>query len=359
MKNRSSHAWGPSLVALVVIGALASPCPAAAQVASRDGGLFATFTVDLTASDFGLDREVEGELSICVSERRRSLVRSIAVSQVIAVEAAFHRKPTDEWLKSEMKKRATPATESELRAQYADLEKLLDDTRQRYPATRRIGSFESERALLASTTLQDRMEAAGRAIVAELEARRGLKITMRPERHSVPHGALSLGPTKAQLELVLFETCPGCSHGNTRDAGMALVDAFPTLTRFSVHQLPWPGNEKLAEAILCAQEQGGAWKLSDALRRNSGTMLSRSSWPTNDDVLQLAAGVGLDRRRLERCVQSGAQAAEVARDQALARSLGVPEGTPSILFINGRAICGNQTVRELMPIAREELEPLK
>lgn len=89
-----------------------------------------------------------------------------------------------------------------------------------------------------------------------------------------------------------------------------------------------------AEAAECAGQQGLFWPMHDAIFADQARLD-----PT--DLLQKSRLLGLDERRLSRCLEAGHP--KVKADIAAARALDVT-GTPTV-FIGGRRADGNVDVR--------------
>ena len=106
-----------------------------------------------------------------------------------------------------------------------------------------------------------------------------------------------------------------------------------------------PYAEKAAEAARCAGTQGKFWEFHDLLF--AGKKLQPA------DLREQARTLKLDQDRFDKCVVEGLEAADVEKDAAEARSLGIT-GTPSF-FINGHFFSGSLTYAALHDMVEQEL----
>ncbi|MEO8501253.1 MAG: thioredoxin domain-containing protein [Vicinamibacteria bacterium] len=94
----------------------------------------------------------------------------------------------------------------------------------------------------------------------------------------------------------------------------------------SVH----PGSCELALGGICAQENGLFWEYHDKV------FAQRWDRATREDVLKIAASVGLDAGRMTSCMNSAATKGLLAKDVEEGRNVGV--GSTPTLFVNGRKL---------------------
>ena len=88
----------------------------------------------------------------------------------------------------------------------------------------------------------------------------------------------------------------------------------------------------LAQASLCANDQGKFWILHDKLYTNFGSVTSMA------ELQSLIQSLGMDWNKMSDCIQSGKYNGQVAQDISDGQSLGI-QGTPTF-FINGKKIEG-------------------
>jgi protein-disulfide isomerase len=144
-------------------------------------------------------------------------------------------------------------------------------------------------------------------------------------------GRPAKGPSDAKVTLVEFTDyqCPFCKR-HFDEVLPKIRSTYGDRIRYVTFNFPvtkiHPFAQKAAEAAECANEQGSFWIYHDYVFRHQSKL----------DVASLkryARAVGLDRRRFDRCLESGASADQVAKDVAAGTSYGVT-GTPAF-FING------------------------
>jgi protein-disulfide isomerase len=106
-----------------------------------------------------------------------------------------------------------------------------------------------------------------------------------------------------------------------------------------------PYAQKAAEAARCAGVQGKFWEFHDMLF--AGKKLQPA------DLREQARTLNLDEGRFDKCLVEGAEAADVEKDAAEARSLGIT-GTPSF-FINGHFFSGGLSYTALRDMVEQQL----
>lgn len=155
---------------------------------------------------------------------------------------------------------------------------------------------------------------------------------------------LTLGSADAPLELEVFEDfqCPYCIRF-TATMEPVIVDEFVATgkVRLVFRNYPILGTESeiAARASVCAAEQGRGWDLVLALFRLQASANQVENEQLNvgrferTRVLQLAASVGVDRAKLEVCMDAPRAADAVVEQYTRGQALGV-RGTPSFA-LNG------------------------
>jgi len=152
------------------------------------------------------------------------------------------------------------------------------------------------------------------------------------------------GPSDAEVTVVEFSDylCPACraAHASTKK----IREQYAGKIRWVFKNYPLerhPGAKKLAEAALCAEEQGKFWKFQDLL-------FASPKKPNLGDLEQYAEQLGLDVKRFTSCFESGKFAANVEMDINEARHAGV-NATPTFI-INGKLRPGSLSLDEFKQI---------
>ena len=166
-------------------------------------------------------------------------------------------------------------------------------------------------------------------------------------------GAPVLGPANAPITLVEFSDfqCPYCVAATPQL--QALVKAYPTQVKLIFKEYPLDIHSHAAfaaAAALAAHRQGKFWPMHDALFAHHDDL-------SDQNVLALAKGIGLDMQRFERDLHSTAVEQTVEQDIADGDRAGV-EGTPT-LFIDGQRFNGPLVMQILKPIVGEQLKLLQ
>lgn len=145
----------------------------------------------------------------------------------------------------------------------------------------------------------------------------------------------SVGNPKAKVTIVEFADF-GCPFSAEESYVVrALAKEFPDTVQFIYRDFPLdelhPGATLAAEAGECAHAQGRFWEFHDAIYGHSGEL-------TEDKLVGLAEGVGLNADTFRTCLQSGKYNGEVQTDLTDGVTAGVV-GTPTF-FVNGVKIEG-------------------
>ena len=160
-------------------------------------------------------------------------------------------------------------------------------------------------------------------------------------------GAPARGPTDAPVQIVTFSDflCPSCrrfalafeqyAEGPTGPHVSLHYRNYPLDSACAAHlsRQIHPGACRVARGAVCAGRQGKFWEYHDRVYLAPPDPARE---PTNEQVVGIAVGAGLDGDALRACLEDPSAEAELRADIAEAVRLGVT-GTPTI-FINGRRV---------------------
>ncbi len=161
------------------------------------------------------------------------------------------------------------------------------------------------------------------------------------------------GNPQALLTVVEFGDfeCPVCGRGEA--AAREVRTRFAHQIRFVFRQFPLERihflAEKAAEASECAGEQGKFWEMVEKIYSRQGDLFP-------EGLERDAAELGLDQRRFNQCLTSGAMAGRVRRDMEDGRALGV-RATPTF-FIGREMIEGVMTAEQFSQAVSGQLARL-
>jgi protein-disulfide isomerase len=135
--------------------------------------------------------------------------------------------------------------------------------------------------------------------------------------------------------------CPYCTaaQGTLRRVRERLGDRLSFVFRHLPLSQIHPDAQRAAEASEAAAAQDAFWPMHDALYAARGAL-------GEDDIVGIAARIGLDADRVRAELQDGTHAARVDRDAEDARRMALP-GTPSF-FANGALVEGAFDARSLI-----------
>jgi protein-disulfide isomerase len=180
----------------------------------------------------------------------------------------------------------------------------------------------------------------------------GVKVLIEPLRVEVASaGFPSHGPANAPITIVEFADfeCPHC--GRMFPILKEIEKNYADKIRVVYRQFPLshihPNAQKAAEASLCANAQQRFWEFHESLFTNQKELSVAA-------LKKRAVDLKLDTAAFNTCLDSGAQAAAVAKDFEDGDKAGVG-GTPT-LFVNGRHYTGDVDYAELRAFLEDELQ---
>jgi protein-disulfide isomerase len=115
-----------------------------------------------------------------------------------------------------------------------------------------------------------------------------------------------------------------------------------------------PDSSRTAEASECAAEQDKFWEFHDLVFVDQ---VSNRTPLTADNLVKLAASIGLDTTSFNNCLTSGRYSNQIARESQSVQSMGV-RGTPAFL-VNGVFISGAQPFEVFQQVIEEQLTSAK
>lgn len=159
---------------------------------------------------------------------------------------------------------------------------------------------------------------------------------------TVPTAERSKGRPDAPVTIVEYADlqCPQCARFSLATEPQ-IEEAFIAtgIARIEFRYFAFLGQEsqRAAEAAECAAEQGNFFRYRDALYANQRG--ENKGAFKDEQLITIAARIGLDQRAFSACLASDRHAARVRQETEQGRRLGV-EGTPTF-FINGTRVVGN------------------
>jgi len=158
-----------------------------------------------------------------------------------------------------------------------------------------------------------------------------------------------LGPANAPVTIVVFSDyhCGYCKMG--AEVLEKIVKHFGAKVR-AIHR-DYALSDDAArmlphEAVGCASEQGKFWPYHDHVFQHQNAMAEK-------DLIKYAGKVGLEVAKFTACLKSGRRKAEIKKDIAAAKKLGLT-GTPAF-FVNGRFLPGYLPFDKFKALVEEEL----
>jgi hypothetical protein len=199
-------------------------------------------------------------------------------------------------------------------------------------------------ALLAAAEARDGMPSSE---IINLLSRYYLSFRERAQLKADPRQCR--GNPDAKVTLIEFSDfeCPYCAAAAPLLKGFVDKNADVRVCYAAYPLQNHPNALLAAQAALFARDHGKFWQMHDALFAHQ-TSLSR------EKIVDLGAGLGLDRARLQRALEPGQYADELraSRDAAQAASL---DATPTV-YVNGRKLHLSLSTDTLRHTVDDELE---
>jgi len=186
------------------------------------------------------------------------------------------------------------------------------------------------------------------AYVKSLREQAGVRIMFAAPTVEFAASAPVLGPENARIRLIEFGDyqCPYCQQAHP--VVKKLLETYGSKMSFSFRDFPLPMHPeapKASEAVRCAGVQGKFWEFHNAVFADKKLAVT--------DLKDEARKLALDTAAFDKCLDTGAQTAAVAKNTAEAQRLQVT-GTPTF-FINGHLFSGALTYDEMSKAIDNEL----
>jgi len=264
-------------------------------------------------------------------ELREKVLDGIITDRVVSNAAKAAGLPVNEYIRREAESRVPAIPEDQARAWF-------EQNKARLPEGLAQKSFDELKPMVMQALTEEKRRDTAQTIVAELKARNGVKVLLRPPRVEVAADGPSRGPDKAKVTIVEFSDfqCPYCSRG--RQVIDEVVKRYGNKVRVVFRDFPLDFHDKAqkaAEAGHCANDQGKFWEMHDWMFDNQDKL--------DPEALKAEARrLGLDGNKFDQCLSSGQHAEEVKRHMREGQKAGV-SGTPAF-FINGVLLSGAQPI---------------
>jgi predicted DsbA family dithiol-disulfide isomerase len=240
--------------------------------------------------------------------------------KLLEIEAANRHLSLDELLKTIVYKDIKDPTEDQMQVYYEGMESTE--------------SYETMREQILDHIRELRRDKARANFVKDLRNNARVQVLLEPPLVDVNiKNAYEQGSKTAPVTLVEFADyeCPYCQKITPELQKLEKEYAGRLAVVYKDFPLPMHHtSQKAAEAARCAGEQGKFWEYHDVLFYSKQTQIS--------DLKADARVLRLDGDRFDKCLDDGAEAANVKKDLEEAHQLGLT-GTPSF-FVNGHFFSG-------------------
>lgn len=329
-------------------------------------GVAATFACGAAAGDAAKGKKkgaADGAAAAIVGDRSISLAEldeqaAGALAKVRQQEYEVRQQILDGIINEELLKK-------EAAAKGVDHEALMEGVRSGVadPAQAEIDAFyEQNKARYGTQTKEQVLPQVGtilksqkvlmaqRAFLEGLRKKYAVKVLLDPPRVQVAEDDdATLGPKSAPITIVAFSDyqCPYCSRAEV--IVQQVFDKYGDKVRLVFRDYPLSFHQNAqgaAEGAECAKEQGKFWEMHKSLFANQSKL-------SPAELVETAAGIGLDKDKFKACLDAGKFRAEVQKDFSDGQSYGVT-GTPTY-FINGIMLVGAKPLDSFSEVIDQEL----
>jgi protein-disulfide isomerase len=315
MKNRLLHMCSLGLVLTAASSLPAQQSADNVQVVAEVGGQKLTLG-DLQQEQGG--KLLQARYQYYMNERKA--LDQMIDDKLLEIEAKNRHLSADELLKTVVYKDVKDPTEDQMQVYYEGMESTE--------------SYEAMRERILDHIRELRRDKARANFVKDLRNNARVQVLLQPPLIDVnTKNAYERGPKAAPVTLVEFADyeCPYCQKITPELQKLEKEYAGRLAVVYKDFPLPMHHtSQKAAEAARCAGEQGKFWEYHDVLFYSKQTQIS--------DLKADARVLRLDGDRFDKCLDDGAEAANVKNDLEEAHQLGLT-GTPSF-FVNGHFFSG-------------------
>jgi protein-disulfide isomerase len=275
---------------------------------------------------------------------RQQVLDGLMEEQLFEREARAREVTRDELLQTEVASKVTEPTQAEIDAFFNGIRGRLrpDQTK------------ELLEPQIRATLRSQQSTGLHREFISSLRKKYGAKVMIEPPRVTVSaDDDASRGPIDAPITIVEFSDfqCPYCARGE--ESITQVLQKYGDKVRVVYRDYPLSFHQNAEIAAIgaeCAEEQGKFWEMHGAMFANQQKLAAA-------DLVETAAGIGLNKDEFKACLDSGKYLAEVQNDFKEGASYGVT-GTPAF-FINGVMVSGAQPPEAFYEIIDRELERLE
>jgi protein-disulfide isomerase len=250
----------------------------------------------------------------------RKALDQVIDDKLLEMEAKNRHLSVDELLNTVVYKGVKDPTEDQMEVYYEGMESTE--------------SYEGMRQQILDHIRELRHDKARANFVKQLRDNARVQVLLEPPHIDVNvKDAYEKGPKTSPVTLVEFADyeCPYCQKITPELQKLEKEYAGRLAVIYKDFPLPMHHtSEKAAEAARCAGEQGKFWEYHDVLFYSKQTQVA--------DLKAHARVLRLDGDRFDKCLDDGAEAANVKKDLEEAHQLGLT-GTPSF-FVNGHFFSG-------------------
>jgi len=286
-----------------------------------------------------LEQEESGKLLQAHNQyyqAEKKALEDLIEKRLLQQKAKHEGLTVDQLVDRDIKSQVQDPTEDQMRVYYEGLESDQP--------------YETVRVKILEKIRQLRTDKARAAYVKGLRAQSNVIVELAaPSANVNLENAYSVGPKHAAVTLIEFADyeCPYCQK--VASDLKQLQDEFRDRLAFVFKDFPLPMHshaQKAAEGARCAGKQGKFWEYHDELFRGKQLDVER--------LKQDAVVLHLDSSQFAKCLDSGAESADVQRDREEGVKLGL-SGTPSF-FVNGHFYSGALDYTALRQIVEQQIE---
>ena len=277
-----------------------------------------------------------------IYDGRKAALDAIIADMVVADAAKAKNVTPEAFVKSEMDKRITPITDTDVRTFYVQNSERMQGR-----------SFEQMAPAIQQYLQEQQQTTARQALIADLrKAGPAINVLMDAPRTAIAVAGddPALGNANAPVTLVEYSDfqCPFCLRvvPTIKELRAKYGDKVRIVWKdFPLTQIH-PQAFLAAQAGNCARDQGKFWEYHDRLFANQQALQA-------DALKKYAADAGLDSAAFNACLDGSKFEARVEEALGAGARLGITS-TPTV-YVNGRLINGAQPIEVFQAVIDEEL----
>lgn len=258
-------------------------------------------------------------------EAKQDALEEYVFQKLTDEEAKKKNQPIEEYLKNEIEKKVKPVNDKQVEEFYNNVKFQYEKAGKTAPPLN-----DAVKTQIKSQLSMKDMVARKEALARELQKKHKVEFLLQQPTVDINVADAPMqGSEKAKVTIVEFSDfqCPYCKEGS--ETMKAVMKKHKSKVKYYFKNYPLSFHERarpMANAALCAKDQGKFWEYHDMLFDNQAKN-------TEADFLEFGKTLKLDLAKFEPCVKQMQHASVIDKETTEGENVGV-NGTPTY-FING------------------------